>query len=118
MAAIDVVVSEGLPERACRLGNEVKERLQLLRSPHVTFRVTGRGLLLALHINESPSHATGRVTAERLGKLLMKRGIATVHVANRVRISPPLVIPEDELWKGVEIIEKAVSDLADLGEIS
>lgn len=73
--------------------------------------MTGRGLLLAVHIDES--HPSGRITADRLGRLLRKRGVTVVTAANRVRIAPPAVIEEEDLWKGVDTLEGALRDLLD-----
>lgn len=115
MAAIDVTLSEELPQRSHRLGAQLIERLRSMKTPGVSIRVTGRGLFCALHIDES--HPSGRVTAERLSVLMMKRGVIAIPAENRVRIAPPLVITEEDLWKGVEILETALNDLVDLEQV-
>ncbi|WAO91475.1 Ornithine aminotransferase [Fusarium falciforme] len=109
IAAVDVVISEGLAERSRRLGAELKDRLNSISSPHTTVKATGRGLFCALHIDES--HPSGRVTAERLSRLMRKLGVVIIAVGNRLRIAPPLVIREEDLWKGVNILEEALSKL-------
>jgi ornithine--oxo-acid transaminase len=111
MAAIDVVLLEKLPERSLRLGKQLLDRLNSLKSPHTTVYATGRGLFCALHVDES--HPSKRVTAERLGALLRERGVMAVSAGNRVRIAPPLVISEEELWKGVGLLEQALHNIID-----
>lgn len=115
LAALDVILDEKLPERARDLGLQLKDRLAAIKSPHTNLRVTGRGFLLAVHLDES--HSSGRVTAARLGQLMRKRGVAVMTAENRVRIAPPLVIKESDLWKAVGIFEQALHDLVDLDEI-
>ncbi|KAL4971417.1 pyridoxal phosphate-dependent transferase [Aspergillus desertorum] len=82
-----------------------------LNLPQCTkINVTGRGLFCALHFDESSG--SGRVMAERLGMLLLKKGLIAIWAENRIRIAPPLVIAEEDLWKGVDIIEKSLHELA------
>lgn len=115
IAAVDVVISEGLAERSRRLGAELKDRLNSISSPYTTVKATGRGLFCALHIDES--HPSGRVTAERLSRLMRKLGVVIIAVGNRLRIAPPLVIKEEDLWKGVDILEEALSKLIYVDDI-
>jgi len=116
MAAIDVVLDEGLSNRALRLGALLRERLVSLKAPpQANHKVTGQGLLMALHIDES--HPSGRVTATRLCKLALKKGLIVIPTQNRIRIAPPLIISEEDLWKGVDILEAALNELVVLDEI-
>lgn len=108
MTAIDVLVDEKLPQRAAILGPQFMERLRNIKSPHVA-RVNGRGFLCALVLKES-----GNVTSKRLAALLMERGVLAYAAADRIRLGPPLMISEEDLWKGVNIIEKALIDLVDI----
>ena len=87
------------------------QRLSDIKSPYTTVKVTGRGLFCAFNIDES--HPSGKVTAKRLVTLMRKRGILAHSVDNRVRIAPPLMIDEKDLWEGVNIIEVSLNDLVD-----
>uniref|UniRef100_A0A8H7N6F6 Ornithine aminotransferase n=1 Tax=Bionectria ochroleuca TaxID=29856 RepID=A0A8H7N6F6_BIOOC len=115
IAAIDVTLSENLPERSQRLGAELMKRLSSITSPHTDLKVTGKGLFCGLHFDES--HSFGRVTAQRLSALVMKRGVIAVAAQNKLRVAPPLTISEEDLWKGVDIIEQALKDLLDTQEV-
>lgn len=114
MEAIDVVIDEKLPERSLRLGQQLLDRLAAIKSGHTTVSVTGCGLFCAFKIDES--HPSGRVTAQRLCNLMKQRGVLTYSVQNRIRIAPPLVIEEEELWRAVEILEKSLNDLVNIEE--
>ncbi|OJZ83021.1 hypothetical protein ASPFODRAFT_89456, partial [Aspergillus luchuensis CBS 106.47] len=110
IAAIDVTISSDLVERSRRLGSQLMQRLAALKCRTGTgIHVTGRGLFCALHIDETDP--SGRITAQRLGRLMMKRGVVAIAAGNRVRIAPPLVITEEDLWKGVDVLESALDDL-------
>lgn len=92
------------------------DRLRSLKTPpETTIHVTGRGLLIALHIDET--HPSGRITAHRLSMLMMKRGVITMPARNRVRIAPPLMISEEDLWKGVKVLEDSLNDLLNVDEL-
>lgn len=116
IAAIDVTISSDLAERSRRLGSQLMQRLAALKCRTGTgIHVTGRGLFCALHIDETDP--SGRITAQRLSRLMMKRGVVAIAAGNRVRIAPPLVITEEDLWKGVDVLESALDDLAELEDI-
>jgi ornithine--oxo-acid transaminase len=115
LAAVDVVLDEALPARSLRLGELMKARLCSIRSSHTTLEVTGQGLLCALHLDES--HPSGRVTAARLAALMQQRGVLAYSVANRLRVAPPLIISEEELMGGLDVLEKSLHDLVHIEEI-
>jgi ornithine--oxo-acid transaminase len=115
MTALDVLIEERLAERAQRLGEQFRNGVRGLRSPLVK-EVRGRGLFNAIVIDENASKR-GR-TAWQLCLLLKSRGVLAkpTHV-NIIRFSPPLVISEEDLQRGIEIIKQALNDLDELEEI-
>ncbi|KAI0270142.1 ornithine aminotransferase [Russula aff. rugulosa BPL654] len=112
MTALDVLIEEGLAERATRLGEQFRNDVRALRSPLVK-EVRGRGLFNAIVIDESAS-SRGR-TAWQFCLLLKSRGV----LANPpiIRFSPPLVISEDDLQKSIGVIRQTLIDLDKLEEI-
>ncbi|PWN88891.1 putative CAR2-ornithine aminotransferase [Acaromyces ingoldii] len=116
-AALDVLVDEGLCERADRLGAKFRADLEALKaeSPLLT-EVRGRGLLNAIVIDETRS-TRGR-GAWQLCLLLKARGLLAkpTHV-NIIRLAPPLVIDEADLDRGVDIIRQCLADLDRLDAI-
>ncbi|KAI9465115.1 ornithine-oxo-acid aminotransferase [Russula earlei] len=115
MTALDVLIEEGLAERAQRLGEQFRSGVRAFRSPLVK-EVRGRGLFNAIVIDESVS--TRKRTAWQFCLLLKSQGILAkpTHV-NIVRFSPPLVISEEDLEKAIGIIKQALIDLDQLEEI-
>ncbi|KAK9663701.1 ornithine aminotransferase [Basidiobolus ranarum] len=111
MAALEVVKEEGLVERADRLGKIFRKELRALNSPIVSC-VRGRGLLNAIVIDQEKSAPK---TAWHLCLLLKERGLlAKPTHENIIRLAPPLVISEEQLREGIQIIGGALQDLIDV----
>ena len=91
IAALDVIVDEGLVERAERLGNDLMERLRAIGSPHVK-EVRGRGLLVGVEVKKESGPARPFCEA------LMARGILCKETHEQViRFAPPLVVTEEDI---------------------
>jgi 4-aminobutyrate aminotransferase/(S)-3-amino-2-methylpropionate transaminase len=111
-AAIDVVRDEGLVERSATLGERALVRLreELDGRPHVG-DVRGRGLFIAVELvgdgDEPDPDATGHaIRALRERGVLVGRG---GRYGNVVKLSPPLVIGEDELDEGLSTIVEVLA---------
>ncbi|ORX92220.1 ornithine aminotransferase [Basidiobolus meristosporus CBS 931.73] len=111
MAALEVVKEEGLVERAERLGEIFRKELRNLNSPIVSC-VRGRGLLNAIVIDQEKAAPK---TAWHLCLLLKERGLlAKPTHENIIRLAPPLVITEEQLLEGTQIIGQALKDLVEM----
>jgi len=90
LAALDVIVSERLPERALETGTYFMSRLRAMKSPLVQ-EVRGKGLLIGVEIKEERGKA--RPYCEKL----MDLGILAKETHDQViRFAPPLVITREE----------------------
>lgn len=97
VAALDVLVDEGLSERAARLGAHALARLEAeLTSPGVR-EVRGRGLMLAVEL-KAPA-AKQAVRALKDAGVLAKDTHKTT-----IRFAPPLVIEDDDLDRALDLI--------------
>ena len=96
-AALDVLVTEQLSERAARHGDYLRRQLGTL-GPAVR-EIRGRGLLLGIEI--TPAAGTARAICEQL----LVRGVLAKDTHEQViRIAPPLVIGETELdWLATQL---------------
>ncbi|RIB06839.1 ornithine aminotransferase [Gigaspora rosea] len=110
IAALEVIKEENLVERSEILGNKFREALRKINSPLIQC-VRGRGLLNAIVIDEQKSNRT----AWQLCLLLKSRGLLAkpTHV-NIIRLAPVLSISEEDLMKGVKIIEVALKDIVNM----
>jgi 4-aminobutyrate aminotransferase/(S)-3-amino-2-methylpropionate transaminase len=113
LAAIETMEADGLLERARRIGAVMLGRLQAMAAAHALVgHARGRGAMVAIELvgadGVTPDKAaTGRVAAacHAQGLLVLTAG---TH-GNVVRLLPPLVIPDDLLEEGLDILEAAVA---------
>jgi 4-aminobutyrate aminotransferase/(S)-3-amino-2-methylpropionate transaminase len=111
LAAIDVIESEKLIERARWIGETMLPRLGALaaRDPRVG-DVRGRGAMIAIElVKEDGITPNPELTAEIAGRchanglLVLTAGT----YGNVLRFLPPLVIPEHLLLEGLDILDEA-----------
>lgn len=110
IAALEVVKDEKLIERSERLGELLKDKLNDLKNKgNVISEVRGVGLLSAIVIDEK--YTKGK-TAWDLCLIMKDLGVLAKPTHNNIiRLAPPLVIEEEDLLRGVEIIGKAIDKL-------
>ena len=104
LATIEVIESEGLLERATRLGARALQRLREMqaRLPAIV-EVRGVGLLLAIELAEAG-------IAEEAMYRCLSRGLSfKVGQGNVIVLAPPLIIEEADLESALEIVEQAIS---------
>jgi acetylornithine/N-succinyldiaminopimelate aminotransferase len=98
LATLDVIEKEGLVARAAAIG----ERLSAGLASRV--KVRGRGALLALELD---SPAAGQVAGAAF-----ERGVLVNEVMPSViRLSPPLVIADDEIDRALEVLNEVLDAL-------
>jgi acetylornithine aminotransferase len=78
------------------------------RFPSIVQEVRGRGLILGLQLSSDP---TPIITAAR------ERGLLVITCGtNTLRFVPPLIVTEDEIDKGMNILEDAMASVFERGE--
>ena len=106
--ALEIMEEEDLTAKAEKLGNTFRDGLKALNTPILKI-IRGKGLLNAVVIDESA--ANGR-SAWDLCLLLKSKGLlAKPTHGDIIRFAPPLVITEEELKKGLDIIAEAIKEL-------
>ncbi|MFE0811817.1 aspartate aminotransferase family protein [Streptomyces sp. NPDC058848] len=115
---LDVLVRDRLDERARVLGTALRDRLDKLAARHeVVGDVRGRGLLLGMEL--VGDDVLGPGGADRLGAAVTRRCFELGLHMNIVqlpgmggifRIAPPLTAGDDEIARGVDILDEALTD--------
>ncbi|GAA5999762.1 hypothetical protein JCM10207_005896 [Rhodosporidiobolus poonsookiae] len=119
-AALEVIVSENLVQRAADMGEKMRAGLRALQGvgPDGGWisEVRGKGLLNAIVIDQSKSKR-GR-TAWDLCLVMKSKGVLAkpTHV-NIIRLAPPLIITEEQLQKILLAIKDSLIQLDDLDVI-
>lgn len=103
IAALDVIIDEGLADRAAELGSYFLSKLHGLEHPLLK-EVRGRGLLLAIEFTEP--------VAKSFCKKLKEKGILAKDThAVTVRFAPPLVISRGQIDEAFDLIQEALATL-------
>jgi ornithine--oxo-acid transaminase len=106
LVALDVLVDERISDRANKMGKLLIDTLEAANPPQVK-AFMGSGLFWGVVLN-----VTDKVTPRRLASLAGQRGLLVGPAgADRLRVCPPLVISEDEIIKGADILIGALRDL-------
>ncbi|WP_406944877.1 4-aminobutyrate--2-oxoglutarate transaminase [Halobacillus sp. SY10] len=115
IAAIDVIENEGLNERADKIGEIVKERFyRLSENLDCIGEVRGLGAMIAIEMVENRETKTPDklltqkiiAEAQRNGLLVLGAGL----YGNVIRFLMPLVITDEELEEGLDLLEKAMKN--------
>jgi 4-aminobutyrate aminotransferase len=103
LATIEVIESEGLLERANRLGAWALQRLREMQSrlPAIV-EVRGVGLLLAIEL------ADAGIAEEAMYRCLSHGLSFKIGQGNVIVLAPPLVIEEADLERALKIVEEAI----------
>lgn len=123
-AVLDVLAEEELDKRAARLGAALLAGLGSLATRHdIVGDVRGRGLLLGVEL--VGDHVLGDGGADRLGAAVTQRCFELGLHMNIVqlpgmggifRLAPPLTASDEEIARGVDVLDQALADGArDLG---
>jgi acetylornithine/LysW-gamma-L-lysine aminotransferase len=101
--AEDAKQNEGLIERAKRLGEAARAHLAAHVPEKAAREVRGRGLMIGIELR-------GKVAP--VLKALQERGVLALPAGPSVlRLLPPLVITDEDLWQAIEIIEETLNDV-------
>ena len=129
--ALEIVRDEDMANRAERLGHIFRQGILDLKSPLISI-VRGKGLFNAIVIDESKANGHSAWDLCMLMKakgLLVGRALKIAHVKqstsadgtkakpthqNIIRLSPPLVITEEEIQKALGIMREALEELPGL----
>lgn len=101
LASLEVIESQGLPERAARLGANLRANLEEIDSPLVR-EVRGLGLMIGIEIRQKVAPYLSAL-AER-GVLALPAGLTVL------RLLPPLVIEPEQLERVVVALADVLSE--------
>lgn len=117
-AVLRVLAAENINQRVRAMGAYMKAGLEELQSRHEAIGdVRGMGLLWGVELvkdreSREPDAPLGAAVTRRCMELGLSMNIVWVGGMAAVwRIAPPLIITEDEIDQGLEIIDQAMSDV-------
>ena len=109
-AALETIrlLEEGLMANAAERGEEALDGLRRLQNdqPQVVRDVRGRGLMIGVQFDSSETAEAVQWTAFQHGLLVLEAGETVV------RMSPPLVVTQDEVATAIRLFGEAVGEVA------
>ena len=114
LKVLDIVLRDGLPARSKCLGEKLQKGLRALQERYGCIGdVRGRGLMAGVEIvSDRVTKAAAIELGKRLSARMMELGLsasisARTAFSGCIRIAPPLVMSDEELEKGLSIMEEA-----------
>lgn len=115
LGSIETMEELDLPARARRIEEIMKPRLEKLAEEHpVIGEVRGRGAMLAIELVEPGSRTPNPAATAALAKACHQSGLLVLTTGtynNVMRFLPPMVIGEELLNEGLEVLESALTGL-------
>jgi acetylornithine/succinyldiaminopimelate/putrescine aminotransferase len=105
LASLNFILENNLPKQAKETGEKIQTALRkMAESKKVIRAVRGKGMMIGLELSDAKETA-------RFVKKALDAGLIlgwTLHTNNVVRIAPPLTLSEEEMKKGLKIIEETL----------
>ena len=115
LANLDNIIEERFQERAYKIGNSLYRGLKDLEDRYeVVGEVRGKGLMIGVElVKDGESKAPSPEAASQVMEICKERGLLIGRgglYGNVLRLSPPLVITEDDAARAVETLEVAFGE--------
>jgi 4-aminobutyrate aminotransferase-like enzyme len=112
LASIEVIEEENLLERARHLEEIALRRMQKMKADHrIVGDVRGKGCLFGIELVKDK---TTKEPFDKAGELVYKKafakGLAWIPAGHILRMSPPIVMEDEVMLKGLDIIDEAIGE--------
>jgi len=118
LASIETIEQEHLLERAQHLEQVAMKRMRKMMDEHrIIGDVRGKGCLFGIELvkdrtTKEPYHEAGRLVYQKA----FARGLAWIPAGHILRMSPPIIMEDEVMLKGLDIIDEAIGETEkDLG---
>lgn len=114
LAATEVIEEEGLLDYATHLGEIALRRMRQMKEEHrIIGDVRAKGCLMGIELvkdrkTKTPFDAAGKLIYQKA----FAKGLAWIPAGHILRMSPPIVMDEPTLLKGLDIIDEAIGETA------
>jgi len=117
LAVLETILGEKLEQHAARLGTAFADGLRVLAARHeIIGDVRGRGLAIGVDLvrdRDSRAPVAPSVTAKVIYRA-WELGVTFSYVglsANVLEFTPPLILSDGEMHKGLSVIDQALGDV-------
>ena len=110
LASIEVIEEEQLNERSTHLGELAMKRMEKMKAEHqIVGDVRAKGCLMGIELvkdktTKEPFDEAGRMVYQKA----FAKGLAWIPAGHILRMSPPVVMEDEVLLKGLDMIDEAI----------
>ena len=114
LASTEVIEEEGLLAHAVHLGEVALRRMEKMKETHMIIGdVRAKGCLMGIELVKD---RTTKEPFDQAGTLIyqkaFRKGLAWIPAGHILRMSPPIVMDEATLLKGLDLIDEAIGETA------
>jgi 4-aminobutyrate aminotransferase-like enzyme len=112
LATLEIIIKDDLVKNAERVGGVMMARLRAMQDRYRCIGdVRGRGLMLSLELvrDRETKEPLSKDVTQALFQECLRRGLIAMCYSPIIRISPPLVISEDQALQGLELLDEALA---------
>jgi len=112
LASAEVIEEEQLLERSLHLGGLALERMERMKAEHgIIGDVRAKGCLMGIELvkdraTKEPFDDAGRMVYQKA----FGKGLAWIPAGHILRMSPPIIMEDDVLLRGLDIIDEAIGE--------
>ena len=112
LASTEVIEEENLLARSMHLGGLAMKRMGQMKAEHpIVGDVRGKGCLMGIELvkdkaTKEPFDEAGRLVYQKA----FAKGLAWIPAGHILRMSPPIVMEDDVLLKGLDLIDEAIGE--------
>ena len=114
LASIEAIEEEQLLERALHLGDLAQRRMERMKDEHaIVGDVRAKGCLMGIELvkdraTKEPFDEAGK----RVYQKAFAKGLAWIPAGHILRMSPPVVMEDEVMLKGLDLIDEALGETA------
>jgi 4-aminobutyrate aminotransferase-like enzyme len=114
LASTEVIEEENLLDHALHLGEIAQKRMERMKAEHkIVGDVRAKGCLMGIELVKDKASKT---PFDKAGELVyqkaFRKGLAWIPAGHILRMSPPIVMDDATLLKGLDIIDEAIGETA------
>ena len=114
LASTEVIEQEGLLARSRHLGKVAQKRMDKMKAEHAIIGdVRAKGCLMGIELvkdraTKEPFDEAGEMVYQKA----FRKGLAWIPAGHILRMSPPIVMDDDALLKGLDMIDESIGETA------
>jgi 4-aminobutyrate aminotransferase-like enzyme len=114
LACIEAIEEEQLNERSTHLGELAMQRMNKMKAEHaIVGDVRAKGCLMGIElVKDKATKAPLDEAGKRVYQKAFAKGLAWIPAGHILRMSPPVVMEDEVLLKGLDIIDEAIGETA------